>query len=145
MPFLLLQLWPDGHEALEALARLVEPTDGRFAGYRGVALPGVPFDDRAGKFANDEYSDTEEAVEAITGEQAVLHAAGAHLGGASVTGGTVVVQDQATATRSGTQRIAVLIPCLRTSCATGTPASPSFRIATTCDSVNRDFFIRTSG
>src|SRR6202049_3554640 len=37
------------------------------------------------------------------------------------------------------------MPCLRVICATVTPASPSFRIATICDSVNRDFFIRTSG
>src|ERR1022692_2667628 len=37
------------------------------------------------------------------------------------------------------------MPCLRVTCATVTPASPSFRIATICDSVNRDFFIRTSG
>src|SRR5262245_8796222 len=33
------------------------------------------------------------------------------------------------------------MPCLRAICATGNPASPSFRIATICDSVNRDFFI----
>src|SRR5262252_858629 len=35
------------------------------------------------------------------------------------------------------------MPCLRRICATGTPASPSFRIATICDSLNFDFFIRT--
>ena len=34
-----------------------------------------------------------------------------------------------------------LIPCLRTISAIGTPASPSFKIATICDSVNLDFFI----
>src|SRR3954453_9250390 len=33
------------------------------------------------------------------------------------------------------------MPCLRVNCATATPASPSFRIATICDSLNRDFFI----
>src|SRR5512138_514359 len=33
------------------------------------------------------------------------------------------------------------MPCLRVNCATVTPASPSFRIATICDSVNRDFFM----
>src|ERR1051326_4431252 len=36
------------------------------------------------------------------------------------------------------------MPCLRVSCATATPASPSFRIPTICDSVNRDFFIGPS-
>src|SRR6185436_11635695 len=33
------------------------------------------------------------------------------------------------------------MPCLRANCATARPASPSLRIATICDSVNRDFFI----
>src|SRR5262249_1275845 len=36
------------------------------------------------------------------------------------------------------------MPCLRVICDTATPASPSFRIATICDSVNRDFFIGPS-
>src|SRR4030095_4196610 len=36
------------------------------------------------------------------------------------------------------------MPCLRRICATGTPASPSFRIATICDSLNFDFFIGLS-
>src|SRR4030088_3046947 len=33
------------------------------------------------------------------------------------------------------------MPCLRRICATGMPASPSFKIATICDSLNLDFFI----
>src|SRR5689334_13451714 len=33
------------------------------------------------------------------------------------------------------------MPCLRIRSVTGTPASPSFRISTICDSVNLDFFI----
>src|SRR5438093_11060419 len=37
-----------------------------------------------------------------------------------------------------------LIPCLRMISATGTPASPSFRTATICDSENRDFRIGPS-
>src|SRR5262249_25861796 len=36
------------------------------------------------------------------------------------------------------------MPCLRVICDPATPASPSFRIATICDSVNRDFFIGPS-
>ena len=40
--------------------------------------------------------------------------------------------------------LTALMPCLRVNCAAGTPASPSFNTATICDSVNRDFFHRTS-
>src|ERR1700722_1456103 len=37
--------------------------------------------------------------------------------------------------------VALLIPCFLATSPTATPASPSFKIATICDSVNLDFFM----